>query len=628
MAPVRIKLILKPPKALATAKINKTPPSAKASKTTPTPATVSKTPLPRRASKTPTTAKVDKTPTTVQTSKRPATAKTPATAEASKTPTSTPSEKRPTTRNNGKPPPERNAPEESWEELAERGKRRRLDEDKAWRRRDSVTHLVASIYADIEAAVEMQRRMAGTGNPLTEEERSAFDLSEDIRLDYLRELRLAAMFSRSNAAKTLRDARLPRGRRFESIRAARDIVSLGQRDHLKLLNLVVGTLGWTTIAICLHSANFRTRVLDLSDADDFARRLEELRQHRQSIKFFAKCRLLNWLGDTAEQQTQDILFRDLDCLRKGKSVPESKEISKNEARHAVLSVEIEIIGFPDGDEGIDHPHEWELSADGGTATRLEFLSGRQGASSELQRNIDDSVVLFHEHTWTGRSRWLLPGEPRYRSSYDDECQACRDEGDGEGKKWKASCQCSLENIKIRRAADGTYSGDRIELRHIHPDMGTGVRALQRFPAHALLAEYVGEIYPVNDKNWNGIYKNATYLYSQPRAEKAGKENAMYIDPSIHGNWTRYINHSCRPSTAFLTHSCGDKMLTCVTVGDQPIEFGEEITIDYGKNYFVGQKMACRCCEDVCKLWNADSVEDNKISLRQAKQRGVAPDWAK
>jgi SET domain len=516
---------------------------------------------------------------------------------------------------------------ESWDVLEERGKRVRREQDEKWRRRDSVTHSVASIYADMEKAVELQYRLAGMGDALTEEERFNFESSEDDRLDHLREIRLAVRFSSGKETNRLKAARISRGKRCDVVRIGRDVVCRTAKVKRKLLNSMVDTLGWPLVAICLHSVNFRTRFLEGTDAVDYPRKLEQLRQNKQSIEFFARCRNFHWLERTTAQEGQDMLFRDLNCLLTGTPLPQERDITEAEAEHARIDVRTRIAGFPADDADIDHPHEWELSADGLTANRLDFLPGGQGASRQLQRNVAESVVLFNGQKWMNRANWLLRDDPRYRSSFDDPCEACDQLGDGEGKNWKAACHCSLERLKTRYAAEGGYVGDRVELRNMHPIMGTGVRALQHLPANALLEEYIGEIYPINEKNDLGLYNNATYLFHQMRAPAEGSESAMYIDPAIYGNWTRYMNHSCKPRVNFTVHSCGEKILTVVTVRSQPIDFGEEITVNYGSDYFVGMKMACRCGEDVCKLWNADKVEKNKMTLRKAKQQGLAPDWA-
>jgi SET domain len=523
-------------------------------------------------------------------------------------------------------PSKRKPSSESWEVLEERGKWRRRDEDEQWRRRDSLTQLIASIYADIDAAIDIQRRIAGNGDPLSEEEQSSFETSEDLRLDYLRELRLAEMFAHLDDRNALRHARVPRGKRFDPVRAARDVVIETRHPRREQLVDLIDSLGWTMVAVCLPSDNFRERFIEHTDAEDFTERQDLLTSHRQPVTFFAKTRLFDCLERTAEQQAQDVLFRDLRSILAGIGIHINRELSEIEAELNRVSVVTEIVGLPADGTGLVHPHEWKLSADGQSATRLDFVydSARQRQRRVLQENIEESRVLPGER-WGEKRGWVLKHDPRYRSTYDDPCQACNDSGEQTDKKWKSDCQCTLNELKTRLAAEGAYYGDRVELRQISPVMGTGVVALQRFPAGSVLAEYVGEIYP-NNRSSN--YNNHTYLLSQRRNFARNRtEEAMYIDPSIHGDWTRFINHSCESNTEFVVRSCGDKMLTCIVVGNQPIEFGQQLTVNYGREYFVNQNLACRCGRDSCRLWNADNVNDRRTTLRQAKEQGIAPGWA-
>ncbi len=448
-------------------------------------------------------------------------------------------------------------------------------------------------------------------------------------MDYLRELRLAEMFARPRDRTLLRKARVSRGKRFDSIRAARDVVKRGDAARRERLNTLIESLGWTTVAACLHSENFRIRVLENTDAEDFTDRRNLLTSHRQSVDFFARSRVSDCMEDTAEQRAQDVLFRDIHCLFTETAIPDCPELAQGEVEEHLVKVMTGIAGFPADATKLDHHHEWKLSADGQTATRLDFVynSATQVQQRELQENIAESRIILGRQKWGNKRSWLVKNEPRYRSEFDDPCQACDDQGKetDRKKKWKSDCTCTLKELKIRLAADGAYHGARVELRHVNPVMGTGVRALQRFPAGSLLEEYVGEIYPPAGR---GMYNDSTYLLSQKRSVAGHRaEDAMLIDPSIYGNWTRYINHSCEPSTDFVMYSCGDKMLTCVRVRDRPIEFGDKITIDYGRDYFVNQRLACRCRRDRCKLWNADNVNDRRTTLMQAKQQGIAPGWA-
>lgn len=63
-----------------------------------------------------------------------------------------------------------------------------------------------------------------------------------------------------------------------------------------------------------------------------------------------------------------------------------------------------------------------------------------------------------------------------------------------------------------------------------------------------------------------------------------------IDGSPRWNLARYINHSCRPNAKPVARNGG-----IVIVASRRIESGEEITYDYGPEYFdLFLKSGCRC----------------------------------
>jgi hypothetical protein len=82
-----------------------------------------------------------------------------------------------------------------------------------------------------------------------------------------------------------------------------------------------------------------------------------------------------------------------------------------------------------------------------------------------------------------------------------------------------------------------------------------------------------------------------------------------IDGSPRWNLARYFNHSCRPNAKPVGRNGG-----IVFVALRRIEPGEEITIDYGKEYldYFMQSGGCRC--DTCR---------RKRAAKRRKQRRVA-----
>lgn len=136
----------------------------------------------------------------------------------------------------------------------------------------------------------------------------------------------------------------------------------------------------------------------------------------------------------------------------------------------------------------------------------------------------------------------------------------------------------------------------VELRDYGQHRGTGVRALQRIPKDAILAEYVGEIFP-----WN-YTSDPVYGFDFSVPGTANHAIIAMISAKRFGNWTRFINHSCDASTQFDIVAMGGRYRVVVqSVRD--IEVFEEITIHYGFGYWTDKKCECGvegCYEEVKK----------------------------
>jgi SET domain-containing protein len=111
--------------------------------------------------------------------------------------------------------------------------------------------------------------------------------------------------------------------------------------------------------------------------------------------------------------------------------------------------------------------------------------------------------------------------------------------------------------------------------------GLGLRALRTFKKGEEILEYTGP----RISNKQADAKPNRYLF--------GLTDKVYIDGSPRSNLARYINHSCRPNAqAFLSND-----ETRVTIDAiHKIKAGEEITYDYGREYFEEyiKPAGCRC----------------------------------
>ena len=257
-------------------------------------------------------------------------------------------------------------------------------------------------------------------------------------------------------------------------------------------------------------------------------------------------------------------------------------------------------------------------------------------TSYIDVKIISTSFLAPDYIWPHSNRWPIP-DPRYRSKVTERCALCH--------KGPKPCLCTLEDLQteLRRTIPGYSCDPLIELRQ-YPVKGTGVRTLQPLRKGDILAEYIGEIYPdifygtwpgINDdKSIFGKYypggaatvyhmsceisgrefkkekttklQNETVKLTLARPVPSLKEpeklpedeyDMHVIDSAVYGNWTRYINHSCKAAATFQTLYLGNKMVSTVTMVRE-MEFGEELTVDYGELYWSGGRK-CVCGESNC-----------------------------
>jgi len=110
--------------------------------------------------------------------------------------------------------------------------------------------------------------------------------------------------------------------------------------------------------------------------------------------------------------------------------------------------------------------------------------------------------------------------------------------------------------------------------------GLGLFATEQMPKGKRIIEYVGPLVP------NDIVEKSSGKYF------FGVNKKWSIDGSSRDNIARYINHSCQPN-AEATVSNRRRVWIWTRRCIKP---GEEITYDYGKEYFEGiiEPIGCKC----------------------------------
>jgi len=119
-----------------------------------------------------------------------------------------------------------------------------------------------------------------------------------------------------------------------------------------------------------------------------------------------------------------------------------------------------------------------------------------------------------------------------------------------------------------------------------PLHGLGCFATVRFLKGSRIAEYAGE---------KISRKEAMRRMKRPNGKRISElEAEWYIDGSVDGNQTQYINHSCHPNAdAFVI---GGSLFIFAL---REIAPGEEITVDY-LNSFEQDQSVCQCRTASCR----------------------------
>ena len=111
--------------------------------------------------------------------------------------------------------------------------------------------------------------------------------------------------------------------------------------------------------------------------------------------------------------------------------------------------------------------------------------------------------------------------------------------------------------------------------------GLGLFTVQPIPADKRIIEYIGTIISAEEADQS----RGKYLFEL--------DEKRAIDGRSRSNTARYINHSCRPNA--IAYTSGNRIWIWSL---KKIKAGEEITIDYGKEYLNAFIKQCKCpkCE--------------------------------
>mgnify|MGYP004501874339 CR=1 FL=1 len=225
------------------------------------------------------------------------------------------------------------------------------------------------------------------------------------------------------------------------------------------------------------------------------------------------------------------------------------------------------------------------------------------------------AVLYHKTapekpTKPGhKSKKATPkGSKRYQITHDS-CASC----DSIAETADELCNCTTTPWDTQNTE--AWRKQNIELRWLSDDLGIGTYALKPFDKDFVLGEYVGEIIPAEDS------VDSRYIFNLNKGNSNTSKPVAHLDSLRVGSWTRFINHSCNANAEFALVRVGEEVRVVCEV-KRRIQEGEEVTIDYRKDYWkhMNEKgIWCGCGEEKCK-YSKEAVRARMAKARKAAKQ--------
>lgn len=143
------------------------------------------------------------------------------------------------------------------------------------------------------------------------------------------------------------------------------------------------------------------------------------------------------------------------------------------------------------------------------------------------------------------------------------------------KEKKISDERIHHGIQFKQQIESCLTA-KVSVRWISEDVGHGLFAEEDLKENSYIGEYVGFI---RKNNEHGQFNH--YLFSYPVLDNIERN---YVIDAFCGNLIRFANHSFQPN-AKATYAYFSGLYHLILLTLKPILKGEQITYNYGKNYW-------------------------------------------
>jgi ATP-dependent RNA helicase DDX49/DBP8 len=265
---------------------------------------------------------------------------------------------------------------------------------------------------------------------------------------------------------------------------------------------------------------------------------------------------------------------DKDAMRRLRNLRKRLEVAAD-TLHPNWRQLLAIVGESQAPVYPGHPHEWVVHEDGSEPVplRLTYLHHDPYVAFE---HIDESVV--DESVWgCDDPRWTPQSTAVARTGGAYTCTLCTSQQSDTPQDNSCFCFPSLFGCVKRKPPP-------VQIFRTPDGKNNGLVALTSFDRGAAIGELVGLI-------TKGIRHLDVMDSSTPLASYQIWQGRM-------GNYTRFINHSCKPNAQSSTFTWLDTQR--VVLVSKGVDAGSEITLDYGDKYWAGLDKSCLCGESCCR----------------------------
>jgi ATP-dependent RNA helicase DDX49/DBP8 len=266
---------------------------------------------------------------------------------------------------------------------------------------------------------------------------------------------------------------------------------------------------------------------------------------------------------------------DKDAIRRLQNLRKRLEVAAD-TLHPNWRQVLPIIGESSQPQYHGHPHDWVVYEDGRDPVALRSTYLQQDPYFDFE-HLDESIV--DENVWGCEDPRWVPQLSKTVARINDEfiCEACHERQSDDPKL--NSCYCFPQLFGCTKRGIPP-----VQVYRTPSGRNNGLQALVSFERGASIGEFVGVV--TKGVRHQDVMDSSTELAS------------YQIWQGEQGNYTRFVNHSCKANAQFSQFNWLDTQR--VVLVSKGIDAGAEVFVDYGDRYWAGLDKSCLCGESCCR----------------------------